>query len=47
MDIGIMRDEYDNAREKLRKELPSGFTYRDRFTEEEYRYNFGKVTKDI
>lgn len=46
IDIGLLRDEYEKAREILINELPEGYTWCDHFTEKEYPYNFGKVKRD-
>ena len=46
IDIGLFRDDYENACEILRNELPEGYTWCDHLTEKEYPYNFGKVRKD-
>ncbi len=46
IDVGLMRTDYEKAREILIEELPEGYTWCDHLTEKEYPYNFGKVRKD-
>lgn len=43
IDISLFRDDYERARDILRNKLPKEYIYCDRFTEEEYPYNFAKV----
>ncbi|MDE7154153.1 MAG: LicD family protein [Muribaculaceae bacterium] len=45
IDISLFRKDYENARVILQKELPEHYIYCDRFTEEEFPYNFGKVRR--
>lgn len=45
IDIGLLRDDYEKAREILINELPEGYIYCDERTEKEYPYSFGKVKK--
>lgn len=45
IDIGLLREDYEKAREILSKELPEGYIYCDERTDKEYPYCFGKVKK--
>ncbi len=46
IDVGLLREDYEKAREILINELPEGYTYCDERLEKEYPYSFGKVRRD-
>lgn len=45
IDIAMLRDEYEKARDYLIEELPEDYVYCDNRTDSNYPYNFGKVRK--
>ena len=46
IDIHLLRDDYEAAREILCRELPPEYRYCDRHTEKDYPYCFAKVRKN-
>lgn len=46
IDVALLRDDYEKAREILLKELPKGYFFVDNRIDLNYPYEFGKVKKD-
>ncbi len=46
IDVHLFREDYENAREILCRELPPEYRYCDRHTEKDYPYCFAKVRKN-